>query len=315
MKANSSPPSLSSQSEYEQSSNSIFKNNILPIFDHLSQIYISFQYLDFIQIFLCVFHILETSFWMENGGYWSDSKVEKILHYIFYFSSNRIEKRNIYIYFGVYTFFVLIIFVIFIVLIIHFTKTRRIIRSFLYIIRLYFLFFGALIIHPLASFIGNLICLSIEEKKIEFIVMLICMIAVYFISISMFYMNQKFANQSIYIHKSWWSTFDSTGIFFFFIWNPLFLIFGHLFNYYPIWAFYILLITHILMIVLTLTAFYKISMPFVIDFGNCFEYAMFTSLVFNDIFRFFVEFFPSVEYHMFIIVCYLAFLVFSLIYY
>ena len=48
----SAQPSLASFSDYEQTAQAAFSSNILPIFDQLSQVYFSFQYLDFIQVLI-----------------------------------------------------------------------------------------------------------------------------------------------------------------------------------------------------------------------------------------------------------------------
>ena len=293
-------------SDFEQSFQKTFSNTLLPILDKLSQIYLPFQFFEYIQIFFCILQFFQTTFWTADGKYWKPSKFADILHYISLFSSFEKKSKENIIIFGVFFTIIFIVSVSFLILLIHYKKTRRINRPILYLIRIYFMLFGAVILHPFSSMFGHLLNQVIENKKGSDMVLLAFTFIGFSMSELLFYVFQRFVNESIYIHKSLFVTFDSTLLIFLFMWNPLFLFLSHLFKYYPNWSFFILIVTHAFMIVLSMINY--IWMSFIIDFGNILSASILCSLVFNDVFRILVENF-HIRQEIFVSVCLIFFIV------
>ena len=300
--------SVTSCSEFERESQTIFTHNVLPVLDHLSQLYLPFQNFEFIQIFFCILQFFQTSFWISYGQYWAPSKLTNTFHYIsFFFSINQRTTEHTILFFVLFP-VVLIIFILSMILIFNFNRVRRVNKTILIIVRFYFTFFGCVIIHPLASLTGHLIRRVIDDRKNTDIFLLTFSIIGFSLSEILFYFNQIFANQSIYIHKSLWCTFDSKILIFLFMANPIFLILGNLFQYYPKWTYYFLISFHIILIILILLDY--TWMPFIIDFGNTLTLSIIASLIFNDIFRLIVEIFPVIKIELFLTISYLLFFAF-----
>lgn len=305
--------SLSSLSELELSYHSTFSSDILPILDYLSQLFFPFHTFEFIQISFCLLQFFETSFWVQIGNYWQKNKFSEILHYITFFSSNDPSTQENIITFSIYVAIVFINSVLFLFLVIHYSKTRRIVRPILILVRLYFMIVGGLIIHPMSSLMGHLLDDAISMHKARDIFMLAITVIFYSISELLFYLNLRYINQSIYIHKSLWITFDSTLLVFMFMWNPLFQFIGHLFKFYPFWSYFILAFFHIIFVIMS---FYNyLWMSCVHDLGNALQTSILCSLIFNDIFRIVVEYYPQIKQEIFVLICLAVFVIFTIVSY
>lgn len=312
LRVTSSQESFSAQTDVEPYFQSALSRNILPILSNLSQIYLPFQSLEFFQIIICILQFLCSSFWTPAGNYWIKNKFMSILHYIAFFSTIHRDNTENIILCCVLLAVVFIISILFLIEFIHFYKTRRIIKTILIIIRIYFIVFGGAIIHPLSSLIGHLFDVTIQTHKASHIIMLIFTFIGFLLAEGLFYINQKFINQSIYIHKSLWVTFDSTLLLFLFMWNPLFLLLSHLFKYYPIWAVFILIFFHILLIISSFVNYTWMSC--IDDLGNAIQPSILCSLIFNDIFRIVVECFNFIQEEYFVLICFLVFVVLILVF-
>ena len=165
--------SVASFSEFEQSSQSAFFHNVLLILDQLSQIYLPFQQIEFIQIIFCIIQIIQTSFWGQNGQFWGHSDITNKLHYIAYFSSIYQKSHEHIILLCVFFSVVFIISLLLLIVIFYFNKTRRIIHPILFVIDTYFLLFGCVVIHPLASLTVHMFTIVIEDHQAKDIVLLI----------------------------------------------------------------------------------------------------------------------------------------------
>ena len=185
-------------SDFEQSFQKTFSNTLLPILDKLSQIYLPFQFFEYIQIFFCILQFFQTTFWTADGKYWKPSKFADILHYISLFSSFEKKSKENIIIFGVFFTIIFIVSVSFLILLIHYKKTRRINRPILYLIRIYFMLFGAVILHPFSSMFGHLLNQVIENKKGSDMVLLAFTFIGFSMSELLFYVFQRFVNESIY---------------------------------------------------------------------------------------------------------------------
>lgn len=299
--------SIASFSDFERASQTPFSHNVLLIFDQLSQVYLPYQSLEFIQIIFCIIQALHTSFWGVDGQFWEESKLTDIFHYLAFFSSIYHKPDEHMILVSVLFSVVFITSILFIILLVHFNKTRRVIKPILYVINTYFVLFGSVVLHPLASLSGHLLKDVIDEHSGKDIAMLILSLIGFFLSEGLFYINQYFINRSIYIHKSLWCTFDSYFLLFIFMWDPLFLLFGHLFQFYPNWSFYILIIFHVFLIILSCLNYNW--MPFIVDFGCPLSTSILVSIIFNDILRIFCEIYQFISTGIYILICYILFFI------
>lgn len=289
-----------------------FSSSVLPILDNLSQLYFPFQFFELIQIFFCVLQIFETSYWTEDGEYWKPTKISKIFHCITFFSTTHSSNKENIILFCIFFSLTFLVFILFIVLILHYYKTRRIYRQIAYTIRIYYTLIGVVIIHPISSLMSHLLVKFIEERMISDMVLLVFVFFCYVLSEVLYYIFQRFINEGIYLHKSLFVTFDSTLLMFFYLWNPFFLFLSHLFKFYPNWSFYILILFHIFLIIFHLCNY--IWFPYIINFGNVLSLSISCTLIFNDIFRIFAEFYKF-KHEIFIVVTYLVFIVTTIVIY
>lgn len=310
----SSQTSVASLSDLEIPHQNIFTSNILPVLDYLSQIFLPFQAFEFIQIIFCVIQIIETSFWTSFGTFWHESKFLNIMHYISFFTSISPKTKENAILCSIFLAIILIDSLLFCYLILHFSKTRRINRPILVIQRIYSLVFSCVIIHPLASLAGHLFVLSITYQRVRDIILLILAVIGFILSLVLFYINQKFVNQSIYIHKSLWITFDSTLLLFFFLVNPVFLFLDHVFIYYPKWSSYLLITVHILMAIIALHEY--TWMAAIDDIANSLQVSTMFSLIFNGFFRIIAENFKQkIKQEIYVITCVAAFIIFFIVFF
>ena len=299
---------VASTLKFDSSFHIAFSNNFLPLLDNLSQLFLPFQFLEFIQIFFCILQFFESSFWVASGKYWSHTNFADKLHYITFFSSIKRHPMENVILFSVLFSIIVNISLIYLILFLIYKKTRRINKPLLYTIRIYFTFIGGAILHPLASLAGHLFNISIERHRTEDIVMLFFITICFIIAEVLFFVNQQFVNQSIYFHKSLFSTFDSSILLFLFISSPLFLFLSHLFNYYPTWSLYILIAFHIILIFITIHN--QIWMSFTLKLGNSISISALLTVLFNNIFRIFAEFFPTkIPQKAYVIACFIVFFI------